>query len=153
MRYRSFLPCFGLALIAVSSALSAETASEAVSVSEPYVRAVPPGQPNSASFMVLSNGSAQEHALVAAESPAARVVELHSHVMEDGMMSMRRVHKIELPPGATVVLEPGGLHVMMIGLEQSLEPDQEIPISLLFDDGSRTEVLAPVRRIHMHMNH
>lgn len=150
MCYRMTSIILGTMLMGLGSAVSAQSASEEVGVTAPYVRAVPPGQPNSASFMELTNGSSQAHALVAAESPACRVAELHSHVMQDGMMSMRRVERIDLPAGETVALEPGGLHLMMIDLQQSLEPGQEIPVTLVFEDGSRKPIHAPVRKIGMH---
>jgi copper(I)-binding protein len=95
-------------------AIGAEAAE--ITINDPYARAVPPGQPNSAVFLSLTNSSAQDRALVGAESPAAGVTELHTHVNEDGMMRMRRIDRIELPAGETVTLKPGGLHVMLIGL-------------------------------------
>ncbi len=131
--------------------VQAQSVAEQVEVKDPYVRAVPPGQPNSASFMALHNGDSQAHALVAAESPAAKVVELHTHTQVDGMMQMRPVERIELPAGATTGLKPGGLHVMLIGLQQKLEPDQMVPLTLVFEDGSKLELSAPVRKLQMHM--
>ena len=80
---------------------------------------------------------------------AAEVVELHTHSMKDGMMQMRRVEKIDIPAGAETKLQPGGLHVMMIGLKQELKPEQEVTLTLVFEDGSKAEVTAPVRKLQM----
>ncbi|CRI64771.1 conserved exported hypothetical protein, putative Copper metallochaperone [Thiocapsa sp. KS1] len=124
-----------------------------VSIGDPYARAVPPGQPNSAVFMSLENRSGQTQALVGAESGVSEVVELHTHVEEDGMMRMRRIEKIEVPAGETVTLKPGGLHVMLIGLKQTLEPGDAVDLTLVFEDGSRMPVQAPVRRIEMQPMH
>lgn len=121
--------------------------SDTISVTDPYARAVPPGQPNSAIFMGLDNGTAQAHALVDAESSVAAVVELHSHTMEDGMMKMRRIERIDIPAAQTVSLEPGGLHLMLIGLKKQLVPDEQVDLTLIFEDGSRTQVIAPVRKV------
>jgi copper(I)-binding protein len=129
----------------------AASVAEQVDVADPYVRGVPPGQPNSASFMVLKNTTEEPHALVSAESPAAKVVELHTHTMVDGMMRMRQVEKIDLPAGKQVSLEPGGLHVMLIGLKQKLVPGENVPVTLIFDDGSRKNLSAPIRKMKMHM--
>jgi copper(I)-binding protein len=120
-----------------------------VAIGDPYVRAVPPGQANSAVFMSLENRSDQDQALVAAESDVSEIVELHTHIEEGGMMRMRQIEKIDVPAGETVILQPGGLHVMLIGLRQALEPDQTIDLTLVFEDGSRMPVQAPVRRIQM----
>lgn len=139
---------------ALLTALSCAAYSAGVSVGDPYARAVPPGQPNSAVFMSLENQSGQGQALVGAESNVSEIVELHTHVEEDGMMRMRQIEKIEVPAGETVTLKPGGLHVMLIGLKQPLDAGDVVDLTLVFEDGSRSSVQAPVRRIEMqHMNH
>ena len=68
MQIRLVSTLFALILGGISFAAMAETAADAVSVTDPYVRAVPPGQPNSAAFMQLSNQSDADHILVGAES-------------------------------------------------------------------------------------
>lgn len=141
MRTRFVLTCAALCL-ATSQLFAAD-----VRVEDPYARAVPPGQPNSAVFMVLTNSGAEPRALVAAESDAAGTVELHTHSLADGMMKMRRIERIELPAGLPVTLKPGGLHVMLIGLTEQLTPGMTVDLTLVFDDGSRASVTAPVRRI------
>jgi periplasmic copper chaperone A len=140
-----------LSLVALSGTALAETATDQVSVSGAYVRAVPPGQPNSAAFMEISNGSSVDHALVGGSSPAAEVVELHTHTMEGGMMRMRQIEKIDLPAGQSVKLQPGGLHVMLIGLKQNLVPEENVPITLKYDDGSQATLEVPVRKLQMQM--
>jgi hypothetical protein len=135
------------ALLALAP-LAAQTADPtSVGVANPYVRAVPPGQPNSAAFMTLTNASAARRALVSAASPAAKTVELHTHVKEGGMMRMRKVERIEIPAGQTVTLAPGGLHVMLIGLNEELKPGANLDLTLSFDDGSEAKVQSPVRKI------
>jgi hypothetical protein len=119
----------------------------AVTASDAYARAVPPGQPNSAVFLTLSNKSAKPQALVSAQSPAAKTVELHTNVNEGGTMHMRRIERIEVPAGAEVKLAPGGLHVMLIGLTGDLTPGGTVDLTLSFDDGSKAQVKAPVRVI------
>jgi len=116
-----------------------------VQVHEPFVRLLPPAQPNTAAFMVLENTGGRDLALVRAESEASREVELHDHLMIDGMMRMREVERIDLPAGMRIELKPGGLHVMLIGLPAPLEQGQKVPITLVFDDDSRVEIRAPAR--------
>jgi len=119
----------------------------AVTVGDPYARAVPPGQPNSGVFMTLTNGSTQARALVKAQSPAAATVELHTHTNDGGVMRMRKIERIEIPAGGSVQLKPGGLHVMLIGLNGDLAPGGTVALELSFDDGSKAQVQAPVRTI------
>jgi periplasmic copper chaperone A len=136
-----------VAVLLALASLAALAGDGAIGVSDPYARAVPPGQPNSGVFMTLTNDSTKPHALVSATSPAAKTVELHTHVQENGMMRMRRIERIEIPAGGRTVLAPGGLHVMLIGLTQDLKPGANVDLSLTFDDGSEIRVEAPVRQI------
>ncbi|SDW55539.1 copper chaperone PCu(A)C [Thiocapsa roseopersicina] len=147
------MPGYASPLLAATlfTALSFSALGAEVSIGDPYARAVPPGQPNSAVFMSLENQTGENQALVGAESAVSEVVELHTHVEEDGMMRMRRIEKIEVPAGETVTLKPGGLHVMLIGLKQPLEPGDTVDLTLTFEDGSRIPVEAPVRRIEVQM--
>lgn len=128
-----------------------EMAHRAIQVEHPYVRAVPPGQPNSAAFMTLRNQGSASNALVGASSPVSRVVELHTHIMDGGMMKMRRVEQIELPAQGAAELKPGGLHIMLIGLKEQLKPGMEVSLTLKFADGSESTISAPVQEIMQSM--
>jgi len=140
-----------LFLLSLGGSAFAQSANDDVTISEAYVRAVPPGQPNSAAFMEIKNGGGVDHSLVSGSSPVSEVVELHTHTMEGGMMRMRRIDKIDLPAGQEVSLKPGGLHVMLIGLKQPLAPEGSVPITLRYEDGSEVTVKAPVRKLQMKM--
>lgn len=115
-----------------------------ISIEQPFARATPPGQPNSAAFMQLTNNG-EATALVAATSTVAEVVELHAHTHDNGVMRMRRIEQIELPAGSTTTLEPGGLHVMLIGLKQPLQAGSHIAVTLNYADGTEQQVEVPVQ--------
>jgi len=120
-----------------------------IEVKNPYVRAVPPGQQNSASFMQLINKSDQLINLISANSTIAKVVELHTHTMHNGMMQMRQIEKISIPANNKTILKPGGLHVMLIGLNDELKIGQIVDIQLNFSDGSQQIIKAPVKKVMM----
>jgi copper(I)-binding protein len=134
-------------------AASAESIADRVTVTDPYVRAVPPVVKTSAAFMQLRYDGPIQQFLVAAETPAAGAVELHMHEHDNGVMRMRRIPHIHLPPGQTVSLEPGGLHVMLFDLKAPLAVDAEVPITLIFADDSRKEITAKVRSVTRMMKH
>jgi periplasmic copper chaperone A len=119
--------------------------SHPVKVHSPFVRMMPPGQPNTAAFMTLENTGNTNLAVVAAESQVSKVVELHTHTMVEGVMQMREIEKIEIPAGQRTELKPGGLHIMLIGLHKPLSEEQVVEITLVYDDGSRQTIEAPVR--------
>ena len=138
----------GIAIGALLLHLSASVwADGPLSVEAPYARAVPPGQTTSAVFMRVVNNGDVARTLVGGKSEVAEAVELHEHTMEGGMMRMRRVEGIEVPASGSVTLEPGGLHVMLIGLRRDLNPGDQVDLTLDLDDGSVLQVEAPVREV------
>lgn len=129
------------------AAKTAATAADSVKVENPYVRAVPPGQANSASFMTLVNTSDTNHNLKSATSPVAATVELHEHTNNNGVMEMRQIPQVDVPAKGRTELKPGGLHVMLIGLKQDLKAGKNVPITLTFEDGTTSTVDAPIQDI------
>ena len=118
-----------------------------INVESAYVRAVPPGQMNSAAFMQLKNDSSEDISLVAAKSQVAENVELHTHTQDNGVMRMRQISEISLPAGEAIKLQPGGMHIMLIGLTQNLTAGENISLLLEFSDGSQQALEVPVQAI------
>jgi copper(I)-binding protein len=129
-----------------SRPIEAGQAATRVEVMAARARAMPPSAANSAAFMTLRNPGPAA-ALVAARADVSEAVELHTHAHVDGVMKMRRVSEIELPAGAEIALEPGGLHVMLIGLNDPLEAGERFDLTLVFDDGSEKAVEVEVRSV------
>lgn len=127
--------------------------SNDLQIDNAFARPASKQQRNSAVFMQISN-QGSDASVVAASSDAARIVELHTHVNDAGVMRMRRIDKIDLPAGETVTLKPGGLHIMFIGLNRDLNLDDSVEVVLELSDGSKKAVLAPIHRAMMKtMNH
>jgi copper(I)-binding protein len=149
MKYLSRVSVALFATLCIWSAAvsAAGTAADAVMIKNAYVRAVPPGQPNSAAFLMLMNSSGSDHAVVGGESPVAKVVELHEHIHQNGMMKMRQIPRIGIKANDKTILQPGGLHIMLIGLKQELKKGEKVSLTLKFEDGSTKTVEAPVRSV------
>ncbi len=136
------------ALLATSLLLlSANLWAASVVVEDAYVRSMPPTQTVTGAFLVFKNSTDSDRAVVSAESDVSDKVELHTHLHEDGVMKMRQVDQIDVPAGGETVLEPGGFHVMLIGLKQPLKLGQMVDIKFYIDDGSSTQVQAEVKTI------
>lgn len=120
-------------------------AADTLRVTDPWARATPPGATTGAAYLQLTNTGEQTERLVGARTPLAERVELHTHVMEGGMMRMHQVAAIDLPPGERVRLEPGGLHLMLIGLRQALVVGEQLPLTLLLASGGEREQTFVVR--------
>lgn len=112
----------------------AVAASSEVGVRDAWVRANVPGQDTAAAYMKLTSSS--PITLVRAESPLSRSVELHSMRLESGVMRMRSVAQLELPAGKTIELAPSGMHLMLVGISQSLKVGDTVPITLTFQSKS-----------------
>jgi hypothetical protein len=108
-------------------------------IQHPWSRPTAPGVGVGVGYMVIVN-SGKADTLLAASTPAADRVELHLTRFEAGMMKMRQVERVELPAGATVRLEPGGLHMMLIGLKQPLAEGARLPLVLRFGKAGEVKV-------------
>lgn len=138
-----------LSLLAAGLLFSAgvlAASADQVSVDSPYIRLAPPSAPTTAAFMVIRNNGEQDVKVVKAANPASKVTELHTHLHEDGVMKMRQVPNIEIKAKGQVVLQPSGLHVMMIDLKAPLREGDVVPITLGFEDGSSKTFDARVAR-------
>jgi periplasmic copper chaperone A len=114
-------------------------------IDNPFVRPALQQQRNSALFMQISNQGGDAE-LVGASTEAAKIVELHTHVNDNGVMRMRKVDKIDIPAGQSVMLQPGGFHIMFIGLNHDLNIGDSVNVTLEFSDGSKKSVTVPVQR-------
>ena len=113
-------------------------------IDHPWARATIGTSPNGAAYMTITTAGAETDRLLRAESDVARRVELHTHLIEDGIMKMREVEAIEIAPGEPTLLKPGGLHVMLMGLTAPLEECQSFSMTLVFERAGRLEVEVPV---------
>lgn len=122
--------------------------TSAVVVGDPWVRATKGSEDPSmtGAFMTLDNPGTEPVTLLSASSSVAEMTELHEMAMVDGAMLMQAVDGgIVLEAGRGKVLEPGGFHVMLMGLRDALAPGDEVDLSLLFSDGSTQDLVVPVK--------
>ncbi len=95
--------------------------------------------------MTLVNTGKEADRLVGASGEVSAAVELHTHLMEDGVMKMRPIKAIEVNPGEPAVFRPGGLHIMLIGLKKPLVAGQTFPLRLRFEKAGEMLVEVKVR--------
>lgn len=134
----------GLALPAAST--FAAGLADQISIVDPYVRMAPPGAKATGAFMVIRNSGDKDVAMVKAESPAAKVTELHTHINDKGVMRMRQVPEIVAPAKGEVAFKPGSYHVMLIDMKAPLKEGDHVLITLGLSDGSSKEVHATVKK-------
>jgi hypothetical protein len=121
------------------------TQAETTLVEDAWVKAVDDGM--TAAFAILTNDGHHDAEIIAATSPASPMLELHEVVVgEDGASTMRPVDGgLVVPAEGELTLEPGGLHIMFMGVTEPLEPGAEVDITLEFSDGSTQTITAVVK--------
>lgn len=124
-------------LVVASSAAAAQ-----VQVKDAWARPALQGQTATGAFMSLTSNDGAR--LVGASSPVAGVVEIHEMVMEGSMMKMRAIPGLDLPPGRSVELKPGGYHVMLMDLKRPLKAGERIPVELRLETKDKRLVTQPI---------
>ena len=100
-------------------------------------------RPGSA-YLSIKNFGLKKDSLIAVQTPIAKKAELHNHNIENGIMKMRRVPVIDLPPNSTITLKPGGFHIMLFKPNKKLEVGQTFPLTLTFKRTGNIEIMVNV---------
>ena len=109
------------------------------------IRATAPGIDVTGGYVAISNHGNSDDTLVAISASFAKRVELHEMTDDNGVMKMRRRGDgIGIPAGETVLLKPGGFHIMFMGLKEILQPGEMREITLEFASGHWMTVPAMV---------
>ncbi len=111
---------------------------------DPWSPLAPPGR-TMAGFVTIHNHGDTDIALVDADSAQFGRVEIHTMSMDDGVMRMRRLEELAVAAGKTVILQPGGRHLMLFEPGGTFEDGDTINIELIDSDGGRHQVVLKVR--------
>lgn len=129
---RIWLPILALTG-SVGAAVAQVYSAGGLQVDQPWARATPKGATVGAGYLTITNKGPQPDRLIGGTAEPAARFEVHSTVMEDGVARMRPLSGIDLKPGETVELKPGGMHVMFMGLKQPLVQGQRVKGTLVFE--------------------
>ena len=144
---KSFTTLFAAVAALVSlAAIHPAAADGHIMVDAPFARAsASPMAKAGGAFMTITNSGDMDDVLIDARGDAAARIELHTHVMKDGAMTMMRVEDgIPVPAGKTVMLQPGGYHVMFMGLKAPLVEGETVHITLVFQKAGEMAVDIPI---------
>lgn len=111
-----------------------------------WVRAMPPGKGMTAAYGALTNWQSDTVIVRSFASDQFADVSLHRTIVEDGISRMRAVESLSLEPGQTVLLEPGGLHLMLMGPSGSFSPGDRVSLGFITADGARFDFAVPVEQ-------
>lgn len=126
--------------------LSACDAATGIEVSNAWARpALKDG--NGAVYFLLQNHSSGSEELTGASSDAALAVEMHETSRQGDVMQMQQVTSIPIPGKASIEFAPGGLHIMLIGLNEDLQAGDEIQVTLHFSEHEDILLTIPVQEM------
>ena len=85
-------------------------------------------------FGTITNNSSKDIVFIGGETDAAGIVEVHEMAMIEGEMKMQEIDGgIVIPAGQSIVLEPGGNHLMLMALNADILAGDKINVTLKFD--------------------
>lgn len=130
---------------APSESVSTAQSSAALTVSESWAKALDSGM--TPVFGTLENTSDQDITVTSATTGSAKSTELHETVMGSGgtMQMQPKKGGFVIPAKSKFKLEPGGNHIMLMGLTQPVKAGDDISVELKLTDGSTTKFTAQVK--------
>ena len=131
-----------------------------IQIQGPWVMAAPPNVKVLAAYMEINNTGEKPRTLIGVSSPAFDQVGIHRSVLHENMVRMEQLKELTIPAHASVVLKPGGSHLMLTDAKKQLRIGDQVPMTLTFSNGEKIAVTAIVRsgqtegtQDHQHMNH
>ncbi len=133
---------FSLVLILLGVGCSDRDISS-VTVKNAWVRQNIPPQSMTAAYLAIHN-EGMATALISASTPAAKVAEIHVMTTDGNIMRMKKIDRLPIPEDGSATLQPGGNHLMLIGLRRNLAPGDSLALTLTFANGQVQTLRAPV---------
>ncbi len=116
-------------------------------IMEPWARATIGQVKTGAVYLTVNNHGAAGDRLLAVSTPVAAMAHLHSNIVDAGVMKMRPVEAIDIEAKGSTTLEPGGVHVMLMGVRNPLEEGDVFPMTLTFETAGSVDVEVHVQGI------
>ncbi len=135
-----------LAVLFVLTGLS--FAQSKVVVEDAWVGEVPPSSPVAAAYMTIKNEGNADDKLLSVTSSISGSSMIHQTVIdEQSVAKMEMVDALVIPAGKSVVLKPGGTHVMLMDLKEPVTGKEKIELDLKFENAGDIKVEAPVKSL------
>lgn len=135
-------PAPALMVVAQQAGAPAQTVKAgALTIAGPWIRATPGGAKIAGGYMTITNTGKDADRLTGGSLAAAGRFEVHEMSMDNGVMKMRHLPKgLEIKPGESVELKPGGYHLMFMDLKQGLKEGDTIKGTLVFEKAGKIDV-------------
>ena len=137
---------FAALVFSLAPLLSVAAEPAGLTLDGAWVRALPPGQPNTAAYLTATNRGAAAVTIVGAVAAIAAGTEIHTTREVDGLQRMEQVAQLAVAPGQSLAFAPGGTHLMLMGLAQMPVPGEQVRLCLQLAGGEQVCTLAEVRK-------
>ncbi|MEM7210093.1 MAG: copper chaperone PCu(A)C [Pseudomonadota bacterium] len=144
MRRAFFLSLFLVVFSSPAVSVSADNSPD-IEIENAWARALPAVAVNGAAYMQIRNTGASD-TLLGASSAIANSVEVHNHIHENGVMKMVHLDTLEIASDSTVNFKPGGLHIMLLGLNEPLTVGKKFTLNLEFEKSGEQTITVEVRK-------
>jgi periplasmic copper chaperone A len=120
-------------------------------ITQAWSRATPGGAQVAGGYLTIENKGSLPDRLLSGSTDAASRIEIHEIAMDKGIMTMRPIEGgLFIEAGKALKFEPGGWHLMFIGLAAPFREGEQISVSLAFESAGKVTVPFAVQGIGAH---
>ena len=135
-----------VALLALLCLYNSTHAADTLEITHPWIREAPPSSQVLAAYMSISNPGDAAITIVGISSPDFDSAELHRTLINEGVASMQHIKQLKVPANGDIMLEPGGLHLMLFNPKRMLNAGDTVTLTIHVTNGTCMTVSAPVAR-------
>lgn len=140
-----FFAAIALTLGAILASAPGVLANDVMVISAFARASATPNASTAAAYLTLTNHGSQVDRLTAVSTEAADMAHLHGTTTSaSGVISMGSLAALEIGPGQTVVMQPAGTHIMLMGLKAPLKKGSTLTLVLTFEKAGKLTVEVPV---------
>jgi copper(I)-binding protein len=130
-----------IATFAASSAFAHDYKVGSLQIGHPWARATPKGAAVGGGYLKITNTGTTPDKLVSGSSAVSGRFEVHEMSMDGGVMKMRLLKDgLEIKPGETVELKPGGFHIMLLDLKEPIKEGERVKGTLVFEKAGSVDI-------------
>jgi copper(I)-binding protein len=123
---------WGIAAVAFVCGPHFAFAEDSISIARAWVRPSLGDNGSSALYFTVTNTGVSADAITSVAVTDAGMAELHATSNDNGVVGMRALAEVPVPPGASVRFEPKGDHVMLMGLKRQLKAGDHLTVTIGF---------------------
>lgn len=131
-------------LTAASLFCASVAAAEDLKVEGAYVPMAPPGVMSHAAYLTIANTNKMMRSLIGVSAEGYAMAHLHKSEDVDGVATMSMLHQLDIAPGQTVELAPGGLHIMLMRPAVAAAVGDTVDLTLTFANGEELPITATI---------